>query len=364
MPNLISRLYNFVDDANSGIPITALRVDSELNQLVNTQNQAVIVAATAPSSPIAGELWYDSTNKVLKEYRNFEWVLMGPVHFSATAPATPQTGDIWLDLSGSEAVLKFRNLANSAWIQNIDANSTGSLNPYLLLPGDFVPSGASTRAGCLLCDGSAVSRTTYAALFAAIGTNYGIGDGSTTFNLPNTPGRSLIGAGTGVSQGTISNANTGNGQLTVTANNSVYTGTPVLYTASSTPIGGLTSNTTYYAITVSSTIVQLATTLANAVAGTAITLTSGLVGTDTLTVTLTTRSLGDQVGEETHASTIAETAAHSHQTSSGQNGGGSTHGSQAWSSGNAAGDISGSTGGSGAHNNMPPSLAVNWFIKT
>src|SRR5262245_43467826 len=40
-------------------------------------------------------------------------------------------------------------------------------------------------AGCLLADGSAVSRTTYAALFAAYGTRYGFGDGATTFNLPN-----------------------------------------------------------------------------------------------------------------------------------------------------------------------------------
>ncbi|MEC3890712.1 phage tail protein [Xanthomonas campestris] len=38
--------------------------------------------------------------------------------------------------------------------------------------------------GLLLCDGTAVSRTKYSALFAAIGTVYGAGDGSTTFNLP------------------------------------------------------------------------------------------------------------------------------------------------------------------------------------
>ena len=45
--------------------------------------------------------------------------------------------------------------------------------------------GSNTPAGWLLCDGSAVSRTTYAALFAVIGTTYGAGNGSTTFNLPN-----------------------------------------------------------------------------------------------------------------------------------------------------------------------------------
>lgn len=45
----------------------------------------------------------------------------------------------------------------------------------------------------LLCDGSAVSRTTYADLFAVIGTNFGIGDGSTTFNLPDLRGRIAVG---------------------------------------------------------------------------------------------------------------------------------------------------------------------------
>ena len=43
-------------------------------------------------------------------------------------------------------------------------------------------------AGFFYCDGSAVSRTTYSSLFAAIGTIYGVGDGSTTFNLPDLRG--------------------------------------------------------------------------------------------------------------------------------------------------------------------------------
>lgn len=48
-------------------------------------------------------------------------------------------------------------------------------------------------AGFLLLDGSAVSRTTYARLFALLGTTYGSGDGSTTFNLPNKKGRVGVG---------------------------------------------------------------------------------------------------------------------------------------------------------------------------
>lgn len=53
--------------------------------------------------------------------------------------------------------------------------------------------GSRPPAGWLMCDGSAVSRTTYAVLFAAIGTMYGAGDGSTTFNLPNLIGRVPLG---------------------------------------------------------------------------------------------------------------------------------------------------------------------------
>lgn len=78
--------------------------------------------------------------------------------------------------------------------------------------GAGVPSGAvmdfamnSAPAGWLACDGSAVSRTTYAALFAAIGTTWGAGDGSTTFNVPDMRGYFRRGAGTN-SDGTASGA--------------------------------------------------------------------------------------------------------------------------------------------------------------
>jgi microcystin-dependent protein len=54
-------------------------------------------------------------------------------------------------------------------------------------------SGSSAPSGWLECDGSAVSRTTYSALFAVIGTRYGTGDGSSTFNLPNPVDRVAMG---------------------------------------------------------------------------------------------------------------------------------------------------------------------------
>ncbi len=67
-----------------------------------------------------------------------------------------------------------------------------------LLVTGFEPAGTvrlfdleAAPAGWLECNGAAVSRTTYAALFAAIGTRHGAGDGSTTFNLPDLRGEFL-----------------------------------------------------------------------------------------------------------------------------------------------------------------------------
>lgn len=63
--------------------------------------------------------------------------------------------------------------------------------------------GQNTPTGWLLCDGSAVSRTTYAKLFSVIGTSYGSGNGSTTFNLPNLVDKFVEGSATA---GTVKSA--------------------------------------------------------------------------------------------------------------------------------------------------------------
>jgi len=69
--------------------------------------------------------------------------------------------------------------------------------------------GSAAPTGYALCDGSAVNRTTQAALFAVIGTTYGIGDGSTTFNLPDLRGRVVAGMGGSLLSGTDALADTG-----------------------------------------------------------------------------------------------------------------------------------------------------------
>ena len=110
----------------------------------------------------------------------------------------------------TDASIAFAKLAAAAIASQAEAEA-GTATDKLMTPQRVaqaisvqippaVPTGAimafgvtSIPGGWLLCNGANVSRTTYAALFAAIGTRFGAGDGSTTFTLPNLDGRFLQG---------------------------------------------------------------------------------------------------------------------------------------------------------------------------
>ena len=98
---------------------------------------------------------------------------------------------------------------NGADIGTFSANQETNETINIVVP-DALPTGsyiqfAGSQApeGFLVCNGGAISRTTYSKLFAVIGTTYGSGDGSTTFNLPNLIDRFLQGSST---SGTVKNA--------------------------------------------------------------------------------------------------------------------------------------------------------------
>ena len=89
-------------------------------------------------------------------------------------------------VSGNQAATK----------EYVDARDIVSKNTAVPTGTIITWSTATPPAGYLICDGSAISRTTYANLFAVIGTTYGEGDGNTTFNLPNCHNHTLWQGGT------------------------------------------------------------------------------------------------------------------------------------------------------------------------
>ena len=112
-----------------------------------------------------------------------------------------------LDRKGSAIkanVLSSGDIVDVVFVGNNRWRALGVENPAVttvgsdIATGMIVPYGSNTApAGFLGCDGSAVSRTTYDDLFDVIGTTYGAGDGSTTFNLPDLVGKFPLGDGVG-----------------------------------------------------------------------------------------------------------------------------------------------------------------------
>jgi microcystin-dependent protein len=174
-------------------------------------------------------------------------------------------------------------------------------------------------ANWLDCNQGPVSRATYATLFAAIGTTWGVGDGATTFSLP-PPGRLRAGYGTVVTSETIATNVASNAQL-VGANNAKWiSGMCVRVSSSGVLPTGLAVATDYFLYRVDSTHLSFCTTLANAQNGTVITLTGGS-GSGNITITtagataqsFATHTVGEVDGEEKHAMSSTELLSHSHR---------------------------------------------------
>lgn len=124
----------------------------------------------------------------------------GHLQDSAVTTAKLAAGAVTTDRLQDAAVTNAKLAANAVGTSQIQdaavtrAKAAPDLVEWLVPTGAIMPYAASTPpTGWLLCDGSAVSRTAYARLFAVIGTTYGAGDGSTTFNLPNLRGRFPVG---------------------------------------------------------------------------------------------------------------------------------------------------------------------------
>lgn len=239
--------------------ITAAILSIALGLLGNSTGPA------QPGTPVTGQLWVDTSTSppVLKTWNGATWTIISFLPGSsiitspaATGPSTPQLGQLWQDTSQTPDELKMWDGSNWVrvdpqgitqtagdvrYLQIATAASTylalsgGTLTGNLTLPGvptttnmaatkgyvdtqiagipaatDLTPAGtviysARTTAptGYLAANGAAVSRTTYATLFSAIGTVYGVGDGSTTFNLPDLRGEFVRGwdGGRGVDSG-------------------------------------------------------------------------------------------------------------------------------------------------------------------
>jgi microcystin-dependent protein len=440
-------LYYFTIDGNNSNKehISCTKTGSSLSAIKSVSRQGVETSGAVRAHRVGALVvmtdfatyknYIDATS--LQGAANATTTVAGVARLSAapTDPAVPiavGTNDVKLPTADPTTLF----LSISALV--------GVISPY---------AGRSAPAGFLMCDGAAVSRSTYAALFGVIcpsqsytassasptvitatahglavgdkvhfttntggrgiaagteyyvtsvdsadafkisltpaGANinttgteggtlyksaYGVGDGSTTFNVPDLRARMPVGlaatAPTTVLKFQDSQVNTGTDVVTILDTVFPSQGQTVVLSTTGTLPGGLSPGT-YYVIRASATTIKFASSQANANTGTAIDITSA-AGGGVHSMTFTNRThtvLGRNGGEEAHGSSISEMASHTHGQSNWamdvphQNGSGaSAHGTSNNLNQGAMSTID-NTGGDALHNVMQPFTTVNYIIK-
>jgi microcystin-dependent protein len=205
-------------------------------------------------------------------------------------------------------------------------------------------------------------------------TTYGKGDGSTTFNVPDLRSRIPVGYGTSAPTTTLhfqaSDVDTGNDTIRVPDLKFPSQGQKIRLTTTGTLPTGLSAGVDYFVIRASSTTIKLASSQANANAGTAIDITGAGAGVSQIEFTNDSyANIGKQGGEENHGESITEMPAHAHPgTTNTMFSGASGFLGLATGSGSstfqAAYTNIASQGGNTQHNNMQPYIVVSYIIKT
>jgi len=146
---------------------------------------------TPPGTPAQGEVYTDSDDGVLYWFNGTSWVAAGGggggggvnVSEEGVAVVSPATT---LNFVGPG--ITATDGGSGVAVVTVVQSPTGTI---VMWPTTSIP------PGWMMCDGSAISRGSYANLFAVLGTSYGTGDGSTTFNIPDLRMRYPVGQGAG-----------------------------------------------------------------------------------------------------------------------------------------------------------------------
>ena len=184
--------------------------------------QSLNSGSSDPSTTVAYKIWADTANNLLKirNSANNGWLVLGSLtdaahtnNFGLATKASPDftgtidsAGDIVMGGTGAlklpsgttiqrptAATGQIRFNSSTTSFEGYNGSAWGELANGVPIGSVFNLATTTVPTGFLECNGAAVSRSTYASLFAAISTTWGSGDGSSTFNLPDLRGQFVRG---------------------------------------------------------------------------------------------------------------------------------------------------------------------------
>ena len=187
---------NFINNTSS------TNVDAHTNMSICLKNSQAELTANTMNADGTVNFKYQGIRTVDKNNEEISYLYSAPdgvggsfTRLGASTKVGGQYADAFIDIevdANGKGHLYIPNVDTASGVSGnqaatkeyVDARDIVSKNAAVPTGTIITWSTATAPAGYLICDGSAISRTTYANLFAVIGTTYGEGDGNTTFNLP------------------------------------------------------------------------------------------------------------------------------------------------------------------------------------
>lgn len=189
-------------------PTTDIQVGVRLLDWYGTGGPGIIGSAAISGGQTSPNASYFMAKQIGSSAIVNPWVLSGNDVYNNTGKVGigNSSPTVQLDVTGDTKVSGVLTAGGNTFPINagtngyaLTTNAAGAATWNAVPPVGVITAfaGSTAPTGYLICDGTAVSRTTYAALFTIIGTTYGVGNGSTTFNLPDLRSKTIVGVGQG-----------------------------------------------------------------------------------------------------------------------------------------------------------------------